>query len=356
MRAFSFLILACAVMATGVWALTRDEENNVDIYRRFNAGVVNITSRAVSYDFFKNPVPTDSSGSGFILDQQGRLLTNNHVVKGAQRLEVSLADRTKWPAKVVGADPHTDLAVLEIKAPPQALTVMPLGDSSSLQVGQKVLAIGNPFGLEQSLSSGIVSMIRKVVKAGEIEIEDVIQTDAAINPGNSGGPLLNSEGQVVGINTAIFTPSGGNVGIGFAIPINTAKRVVSDILLHGFVAYPYFGAETQTLTPRIARLLQLPVDRGALVLRVWRNTPAASAGLLGGNQDVRIGNTIIPVGGDIIVGADGQPISSAEELRRIVRRHLAGDIIKLDILRRGRRGIVDVSLGERPRDGLSLKE
>jgi S1-C subfamily serine protease len=356
MRALFTLILACVALAHGAWALTRDEENSVDIYRRFNAGVVNITSRAVSYDFFFNPVPTDSSGSGFILDQQGHVLTNHHVVKGAQRLEVSLSDRTKWPAKVVGADPHTDLAVLEIKAPPEALTVMPLGDSSSLQVGQKVLAIGNPFGLEHSLSSGIVSMIRKVVKAGEIEIEDVIQTDAAINPGNSGGPLLNSEGQVVGINTAIFTPSGGNVGIGFAIPINTAKRVVGDILLHGFVAYPYFGAETQTLTLRIARVLQLPVDRGALVVRVWKDSPAAKAGLLSGNQQVVIGNTIVLVGGDLITGVDGQALSSAEELRRLVRHHLPGDIIKLDILRRGRRGTVDVRLGERPREGVAPKE
>jgi S1-C subfamily serine protease len=356
MRVVPILIVASALMASCAWALTRDEENNVDIYRRFNAGVVNITSRAVSYDFFFNPIPTDSSGSGVILDTQGHVLTNYHVVKGAQRLEVSLADRTKWPAKVLGADPHTDLAVLAIKAPPESLTIMPLGDSSSLQVGQKVLAIGNPFGLEHSLSSGIISMIRKVVKAGEIEIEDVIQTDAAINPGNSGGPLLNSEGKVVGINTAIFTPSGGNVGIGFAIPINTAKRVVGDILTHGFVVYPYFGAETQTLTALIARTLQLPVDRGVLVVRVSKGSPAARAGLLSGNQQVIIGNTIVVVGGDVIIGADGQPLSTAEELRRLLRHHMPDDIIRLDIIRQGKRAFLDVRLGERPREGAVLRE
>ena len=356
MRAFLAVIVTCSVLGPSVWALTRDEENSVDIYRRFNAGVVNITSRAVSYDFFLNPVPTDSSGSGFILDSQGHILTNYHVVKGAQRLEVSLTDRSKWPAKMVGADPQTDLAVLAIKAPPESLTVMPLGDSSTLQVGQKVLAIGNPFGLEHSLSAGIVSMIRRVVKAGDAEIEDVIQTDAAINRGNSGGPLLDSEGKVIGITTAIFTPSGGNVGVGFAIPINTAKRVVGDLLAQGFVVYPYFGAEAQTVTPIIARALNLPVEYGALVIRVWKGGPAAKAGLVSGTQQVIIGNTIVVMGGDIIVLADGQAITSSEELRRLVRRRLPGDIMKLEIIRQGKRGTMEVRLGERPRDRIPLKE
>ena len=352
MRAFFLaVIIGCGIIAhSHASALTRDEENNVEIYRRFNAGVVNITSRAVAYDFFLNPTPTDSSGSGFILDSHGHILTNYHVVKGAQRLEVSLSDRTKWPAKLVGADPQTDLAVLVINAPSESLTVMPLGDSSGLQVGQKVLAIGNPFGLEHSLSAGIVSMIRKVVKAGDAEIEDVIQTDAAINPGNSGGPLLDSEGKVIGINTAIFTPSGGNVGVGFAIPINSAKRVFSQILAHGFVIYPYFGAETQTVTPFIARALELPVEYGALVIRVWKGSPAAKAGLLSGTRQVIIGNTIVIVGGDLITAAEGQTVNSAEELRRLLRRHAPGDVIKLDLIRNGKRGALEIKLGERPRE------
>src|SRR5438309_7238618 len=356
MRSTLLAIAASWVAASSAWALTSDEENSVAIYRRLNAGVVNITNRAIAYDFFFNPIPTDSSGSGFILDTRGHILTNHHVVQGAQRLEVSLADGSKWTAKLVGADPQTDLAVLQIKAPPEALTVLPLGDSSALQVGQKVLAIGNPFGLEHSLSAGIISSLRKVVKTGATEIEDVIQTDAAIKLGNSGGPLLDSEGKVIGINTAIFTPSGGNVGIGFAIPINTAKRVVGQILAHGFVIYPYFGAETQTVTPLIARALELPIDRGALVIRVWKGSPAAKAGLLSGTQQVIIGNTIVIFGGDLITAAEGQEVNSAEELRRLLRHHAPGDIIKLDLIRRGKRGMVEVKLGERPRERIPLKE
>ena len=343
------ITLAWVVLAPLAWALTRDEENSVEIYRRLNAGVVNITSRAVAYDFFFNPIPSDSSGSGFVLDTHGHILTNHHVVKGAQRLEVSLADGTKWPATVAGADPLTDLAVLQIKAPADALTMLPLGDSSALQVGQKVLAIGNPFGLEHSLTTGIISSLRKVVRTGQTEIEDVIQTDAAINPGNSGGPLLDSEGRVIGINTAIFTPSGGNVGIGFAIPINTAKRVVADILTRGYVPYAYVGAETQTLTPAVARALKLPVDRGAMIVRVWEGSPAAKAGLKGGTQQVVIGNAIVLIGGDVVVGVNGQRITTSEELRRLTRKHQPGDMMRLEILRHGKQGEVEVKLGERPR-------
>jgi putative serine protease PepD len=354
MRSTLLAIAAALVAASSAWTLTSDEENSVAIYRRLNAGVVNITNRAIAYDFFFNPIPSDSSGSGFILDTRGHILTNHHVVQGAQRLEVSLADGSKWTAKLVGADPQTDLAVLQIKAPPEALTVLPLGDSSALQVGQKVLAIGNPFGLEHSLSAGIISSLRKVVKTGATEIEDVIQTDAAINPGNSGGPLLDSEGRVIGINTAIFTPSGGNIGIGFAIPINTAKRVVADILARGHVVYAYLGAETQTLTPGVARVLQLPVERGALVVRVARGSPAARAGLLGGTRQVVIGNAIVIIGGDVVTAADGQAITNAEDLRRLVRKHQPGDRMKLEVLRTHRQGefkrsAVEVRLGELPR-------
>ncbi len=354
MRSTLLAIAAAWVAASSAWALTSDEENSVAIYRRLNAGVVNITNRAIAYDFFFNAIPSDSSGSGFILDTRGHILTNHHVVQGAQRLEVSLADGSKWTAKLVGADPQTDLAVLQIKAPPEALTGLPLGDSSALQVGQKVLAIGNPFGLEHSLSAGIISSLRKVVKTGATEIEDVIQTDAAINPGNSGGPLLDSEGRVIGINTAIFTPSGGNIGIGFAIPINTAKRVVADILARGHVVYAYLGAETQALTPAVARVLQLPVEHGALVVRVARGSPAARAGLLGGTRQVVIGNAIVIIGGDVVTAADGQAITNAEDLRRLVRKHQPGDRVKLEVLRTHQQGEfkrseVEVKLGELPR-------
>src|SRR5213592_1328047 len=354
MRSLLLAIAGAWVAASWAWALTSDEESNVAIYRRLNAGVVNITNRALAYDFFFNPIPTDSSGSGFILDSRGHILTNHHVVQGAQRLEVSLADGSKWTAKLVGADPQTDLAVLQIKAPPEALTVLPLGDSSALQVGQKVLAIGNPFGLEHSLSAGIISSLRKVVKTGATEIEDVIQTDAAINPGNSGGPLLDSEGRVIGINTAIFTPSGGNIGIGFAIPINTAKRVMADILARGYVVYAYLGAETQTLTPVVARALELPIERGALVVRVVRGSPAARAGLQGGTRQVVIGNAIVIIGGDVVTAADGQAIRDSEDLRRLIRKHQPGDRMQLEVLRPIRQGEfkrseVEIKLGELPR-------
>ena len=345
-----FLAIALAGLAAAPgWALTGDEENSVAIYRRLNAGVVNITKRAVAYDFFFNPISSDSSGSGFILDAQGHILTNHHVVQGAQRLEVSLADGSKWVAKLVGADPVTDLAVVQIMAPPQALTVLPLGDSSALQIGQKVLAIGNPFGLEHSLSAGIVSSVRKFVKTGATELEDVIQTDAAINPGNSGGPLLDSDGRVIGINTAIFSTSGGNIGIGFAIPVNTAKRVVMDILTRGYVVYAYLGTDTQTLTPAVARALELPADQGAIVVRVARGSPAAGAGLKGGTQQVVIGNAIVVVGGDIVVGADGLKVLNSEGLRRLLRKHQPGEIMKLEILRQGKRMELEVKLSEQPR-------
>ncbi len=346
-----FLALALAGLAAAApaWALTGDEENSVSIYRRLNAGVVNITKRAVAYDFFFNPIPSNSSGSGFILDAQGHILTNHHVVQGAQRLEVGLADGSKWAAKLVGTDPQTDLAVVQIKAPPEALTVLPLGDSSALQVGQKVLAIGNPFGLEHSLSAGIISSVRKFVKTGATELEDVIQTDAAINPGNSGGPMLDSEGRVIGINTAIFTPSGGSVGVGFAIPINTAKRVVVDLLTRGYVVYAYLGTETQTLTPAVARALKLPVEQGAIVVRIARGSPAAKAGLQGGTRQVAIGNAIVVIGGDIVIGADGAKVQTSEGLRRMLRKHQPGGLTKLEILRQGKRMEVEVRLGEQPR-------
>jgi putative serine protease PepD len=197
-------------------------------------GVVNVTSTAVQLDFFFNAFPTQGSGSGSIIDTKGHILTNYHVVANAQKLEVTLADGSKWPAKLIGSDPDNDLVVIKIDPPKEKLKVIPMGDSKSLRIGQKVLAIGNPFGLQRTLTTGIISSLGRTIRseAGTL-IEDVIQTDAAINPGNSGGPLLNSEGEIVGINSAIISPTGGNVGIGFAIPVNTAKRVVPELVSKG---------------------------------------------------------------------------------------------------------------------------
>ena len=330
-------------------ALTPDEQNTVDIYQKTNAAVVNITSIAVTYDFFLNPVPSEATGSGSIIDKKGYILTNNHVVKDSQRLEVTLADESRWPARLVGADPQTDLAVIQIKAPPDRLKPIAVGDSENLYPGQKVLAIGNPFGLERTLTTGIISSIRKSLKTGDVEMEEVIQTDAAINPGNSGGPLLDSDGEMIGINTAIFSPSGGSVGIGFAIPINTAKRVLDELISKGYVSYAWIGVELQTLIPEFSSALELPVDRGALVARVARRGPAGRAGIRGGSEQVAIGNTILIVGGDILVAADGEKIDSAEAFHRILKRKKPGGKMRLTLYRGRVRKEVEVQLEERPR-------
>ena len=235
-KRFSILVLFLVVTlfsAEQVFsaALTEEERNNIAVYEKVADGVVNVTSTAVQMDFFFNAFPTQGSGSGSIINAKGYILTNHHVVADAQKLEVTLADGSKWPAKLIGSDPDNDLAVIKIDAPKEKLKVVSMGDSKNLRIGQKVLAIGNPFGLQRTLTTGIISSLGRTIRseAGTL-IEDVIQTDAAINPGNSGGPLLNSDGEIIGINSAILSPSGGSVGIGFAIPVNTARRVVPDLL------------------------------------------------------------------------------------------------------------------------------
>jgi putative serine protease PepD len=309
---------------------------------------VNITNVVIDYDIFFTPYASASSGSGVVVDAKGHIVTNNHVVEKAARLEVTLSDESKWPAEVVGTDPASDLAVVRIKAPADKLHPTRFGDSAGLKVGQKVLAIGNPFGLEQTLTTGIVSSIRRYLKINEIEMENVIKTDAAINPGNSGGPLLDGEGRLIGINTAIFSPSGGNVGIGFAVPADTVKRVVKELLEKGYVSYAWLGIEMQTLTPGYAEALELPVERGVLIGRIARKGPADRAGLQGGSTRVIVGNTRLLVGGDIIVEADGRPVASADELQRVLRGRKPGDTIRLTVVRDGKRTALPVTLGERP--------
>lgn len=347
---FLFLLplLILLISPTAPAALTDDEENTISIYQRVNASVVNITSIAVTYDFFLNPTPSEASGSGSIIDKKGYILTNYHVIRDSERLEVTLSDGSKWPADPVGADPQTDLAVIQIKAPSERLTPIPIGNSVGLRPGQKVLAIGNPFGLERTLTIGIISAVRKNIKTGQTEIDDVIQTDAAINPGNSGGPLLNSDGEMIGINTVIFSPSGGNVGIGFAIPINTAKKNLAELLTKGYVAYAWLGIDTQTLIPEFAEALSLPVKRGALIARVARGGPAFQAGIRGGTERVEVGNAILIVGGDILVGIDGQPVESTENFRHIMKAKKPGEKVRLTVWRGRQKKEIDVKLGERP--------
>ena len=346
---FSGLIILLLFISGPVTALTPDEENTIRIYEAVNASVVNITNIALTYDFFLNPIPSQASGSGSIISKQGHILTNTHVVKDAKRLVVTLSDGSKWSAKLVGADPVTDLAIIQIKAPPGRLTIIPMGTSDKLRPGQKVLAIGNPFGLERTLTTGIISAIRKHIKTDESEMEEVIQIDAAINPGNSGGPLIDSNGKMIGINTAIFTPSGGSVGIGFAVPINTALNILNELIEKGYVAYPWLGVETQALVPEVAKALKLPVSHGVMVARISRGGPAHRAGIRGGNQRVEIGNAIFIIGGDIIVALDGISFKTGEEFHEILKSKKPGDRIILTIWRGQTKRELSVRLGERPR-------
>ncbi|NWG02574.1 MAG: trypsin-like peptidase domain-containing protein [Syntrophaceae bacterium] len=347
------LVLLLSLFSVEVsFSITEDEKNNIAVYEKVADGVVNVISTAVQLDFFFNAFPTQGSGSGSIIDTKGHILTNYHVVANAQKLEVTLADGSKWPAKLIGSDPDNDLAVIRIDAPKEKLKVIPMGDSKSLKIGQKVLAIGNPFGLQRTLTTGIISSLGRTIRseAGTL-IEDVIQTDAAINPGNSGGPLLNSEGEIVGINSAIISPTGGNVGIGFAIPVNTAKRVIPELISKGYVTYPYIGATIQSLIPEMAKYLKLKIERGAMISEVVKGGPADKAGLKGGDQRVQVGNMIVLVGGDIIVKADQKEIKTNDELIQYIREKKPGESILLKVYRKGNYLEVKVTLGERPRKG-----
>ena len=326
--------------------LDPDEQNNISVYRKNIGSVVNITSRAVALDFFYGLVPQEGQGSGFIIDRDGHILTNYHVIEDARQIEVTLHNRKKYRATVVGTDRSHDLAIIQIKAPD--LNAMTLGESKNLQVGQKVYAIGNPFGLSGTLTSGIVSSIRSVQEPDGVTIDEAIQTDAAINPGNSGGPLLNSHGEVIGINTMIAgNPGvGQSAGIGFAIPINTAKAVLNDLLTLGRVRRPALGIVTIPISPDIADQLGLAADYGLLIVQVVPGGAAARAGLRGGTERAYLGNMPITVGGDLIVGIDDQEIQDQQQLAQIMNNHRAGDTVKIIIYRGKRKMEIQVTLGE----------
>src|SRR5438105_1132442 len=274
--------------------LDSDEQNNISVYRKNIGSVVNVTSKAVAFDFFYGLVPQEGQGSGFIIDHDGHILTNYHVIAEARQVEVTLHNRKKYRATVVGTDRSHDLAIIQIKAPDA--TPMLLGDSKNLQVGQKVYAIGNPFGLAGTLTSGIVSSIRQVQEPDGVTIDEAIQTDAAINPGNSGGPLLNSHGEVIGINTMIASSVGQNAGIGFAIPINTAKAVLNDLLTLGRVRRPVLGVITLAIGPDIADQLGLASDYGLLIVRVTAGGAAERAGLRAGSGRAYLATPPLMVG------------------------------------------------------------
>lgn len=330
--------------------LDPEERNNVEVYRKVLPSVVNITSTAVTFDFFYGPVPQQGQGSGFVFDHEGHILTNNHVIAGARQVEVTTSNKKKYTARVIGADPIRDLAVIQISA--EKLAPVVLGDSKSLVVGQKVYAIGNPFGLSGTMTRGIISSIRSVNGPEGSAIDEAIQTDAAINPGNSGGPLLNSRGEVIGITTLILT--GGaeqSAGVGFAIPINAAKAVLNDLVTTGRVRRPVLGIQSLPIGPELAQQLGLAVDNGLLIQRVIPGGAAERAGLKGGIERAYLGNIPIMLGGDLIVAIDGEDINDTRDVARVMNNHRAGDTVKVTVYRGKRRMDFNVVLGEAESEG-----
>jgi S1-C subfamily serine protease len=329
-----------------------EEEQIIDVYARVSPAVVFITSRVLVRDFFMGVMPQEGTGSGFVIDREGHVITNNHVVEGADRIVVTLDDETSVEATLVGTDPSNDVAVLKIDVPAEKLDPVKLGTSSNLRVGQTAIAIGNPFRLERTLTTGVISSLgRPLDSGGDRPIYDVIQTDAAINPGNSGGPLLNTAGEVIGVNTAIVSPSGGSIGLGFAVPIDTVKRVASSILERGYYPHPWLGITGIGITPDLAELLDLSVERGVLVVEVTRGQAAAEAGLRGGQRNVRVGDYIVPVGGDILIAIDGSPLRDMGDLVQYLEtRTEVGEQVELTVVRDGEERIFTVTLGEQPSD------
>ena len=325
-------------------SLDAEEQNNISVYRKNISSVVNITSKAVTFDFFYGLVPEEGQGSGFIIDKEGHILTNYHVIADARQIEVTLHNRKKYKATIVGTDRSHDLAVVQIKGPD--LTPMVLGDSGNLQVGQKVYAIGNPFGLAGTLTRGIVSSIRQVQEPDGMTIDEAIQTDASINPGNSGGPLLNMHGEVIGINTMIASNVGQSAGIGFAIPINTAKAVINDLLTLGRVRRPALGVRTIPIDSELASQMGLASDYGLLIVQVVPGGAADNAGLRGGSERAFLGNIPIMVGGDLIVAIDGKQMEDQQELAQIMNNHRAGDTVRVTVYRGKKKMDVNVVLGE----------
>src|SRR5882762_3262660 len=315
-------------------SMATDENNNIEIYRAVAPGVVNINSTSYSRDFFGIVEPREGSGSGSVIDPEGDILTNYHVIEGATKLSVTFGGQKAYAAKVVGGDPDTDLAVIRLlEKPREALTVVSLGDSDKLAVGQKVLAIGNPFGLDRTLTTGVISALQRPIRAPNNRlIEGAIQTDASINMGNSGGPLLDSHGRMIGINSQILSPSGASAGVGFAIPINIAKRIVPQLVSFGSVRRPKLGINSRDLST-LKNQVDLPVSEGVLIVQMTPGGAAANAGLHGVTQTEN-GDFEL---GDIIVGIDGEKVNNTDDLSRIMDKHQVGDTIRLELVRNGRR-------------------
>jgi len=327
-------------------SLATDEQNNIEVYKAASPGVVYIQSTAMARDFFGMfSRPVEGTGSGSVIDEQGDILTNYHVIADAEKLTVSFGSGKAYTAKVVGRDPDTDLAVIKLlETPKESLTIVPLGDSDKLIVGQKVLAIGNPFGLDRTLTTGVISGLQRPIQAQNgRKIEGAIQTDASINPGNSGGPLLDSHGRMIGINSQIESPTGASAGVGFAIPVNIAKRIVPLLIRDGEIRRPKLGIEPRDVES-LGKQMQLPVSSGVLIVRVQPGSAAANAGLRGVVQtedgDLELG--------DIIVGIDGEKVDTNDDLYKILDKHKVGDNINVEVFRQSRRTSVPLRLTELP--------
>ncbi|HDZ90168.1 MAG TPA: trypsin-like serine protease [Deltaproteobacteria bacterium] len=328
--------------------VSADEKINMDVFEEVHPAVVNIATTILGMNFWMEIIPRQGQGSGFVIDRRGYIMTNNHVVANAQKIIVTMSGGKKVRATLVGRDPRSDLAVIKIPSG-DVDRVARLGDSDSVRPGQKAIAIGNPFGLSHTLTTGIVSALNRSIRSEDgNQIDDLIQTDAAINPGNSGGPLLNSNGDVIGINTAIFSLSGGYQGIGFAIPINMAKQVATQLITSGKVARPWLGISGMSITPYISEGLNLGVHEGILVVQVIRGSPAYQAGLRAGNREVAVGGIRFRLGGDVIVAVDDEKVSNMEQLVRKLNRMRVGDTITLHVLRDGLPREVNVLLAESP--------
>jgi S1-C subfamily serine protease len=357
-------VTAIPAQPTGATAQTGPTTIDVaEIYRRSAPGVVQITSTsrgANGTDVFGNPVPgqpQQALGSGFVIDKEGHIVTNYHVIQGASTVEVSFSNQDTVKAKIVGTDPSTDLALLEVDVPAKALTPLSLADSDAVRVGDPVVAIGNPFGLERTVTAGIVSALQREVRApNNYTIDHVIQTDAPINSGNSGGPLIDARGRVIGVNSQIETANGGggNVGIGFAVPSNTVMSVVAQLVEDGRVDRAFLGVTLQDVSTEVAGVLRLPADKGVLLASVKPGSPAAKAGLEGGSTPVVVAGESYQLGGDMVVAIDGKPVASVDALRDAIAAHKPGDKVRLTVVHAdGKKSTVQVELGRVPESATS---
>lgn len=332
--------------------LSPDEQNNIDIYKHARNATVNVTSTVYRQTWFMEVIPSQGLGSGFIISDDGKILTNNHVISGSREIVVTLADQTQYPAQVLGRDPANDLALIKIQ-PKKKLSILRLGDSDPIQVGQKVLAIGNPFGLDGTLTTGIVSAVGRTIREENgRSLEGLMQTDAAINSGNSGGPLLDSGGNVIGINTAIYGPNGGNVGIGFAMPVNRAKSMLDTLQSGRKPSRPRLGVSVVYVAGDLANALGLPREGGLLIQDVARGSAAEQARLRGPREVVVVGNSEVGVGGDLILAIDGRSVDRPDAISRAIARKRAGDTVQLTLYRGQRNVNVTVTLGESPDEQL----